>query len=385
MKQGKSIVDIAKELERQLETRKDYLAREHALQVVPVALDADSNPMPEKAAELEAEISDVALTGINGKPMLMTEVAHDQIAARLEIPRKYYDRMREEEPKLLANNINTWLAKGGDKRMVRTLDGKVRAFLSDRYRPLDNYDLANVAFPALQEAKAQIVSCEITESRLYIKAIFPELSGEVPEGLQLGEGHNFLGKDTVVAAVYISNSEVGAGSLRVDGGCFKTRCTNLMQFAAGSMKKYHIGRTAASELDSAVELFTDETKRADDQAFWLKVRDVIKASCNEEFFRAQLEKMAAAAKDVIYQDDLPNVVEVTRKQLGLGEGLQNGILKHLIQGGDLTRWGLLNAVTRTAEDQESYDNATDLERAGGKILELAERDWQQIAGKKKVA
>ena len=34
--------------------------------------------------------------------------------------------------------------------MVRTLDGHARAFLSDRYRRLDNYDLCEHVLPILQ-------------------------------------------------------------------------------------------------------------------------------------------------------------------------------------------------------------------------------------------
>jgi len=36
-----------------------------------------------------------------------------------------------------------------ERRMVRTLDGSTRAFLSDRYRPLDNFDLAHEVFHVL--------------------------------------------------------------------------------------------------------------------------------------------------------------------------------------------------------------------------------------------
>ena len=60
------------------------------------------------------------------------DVAHRQIAARLEIPAKYYDRMRTEAPQMLAKNVNHWLHAQPETRMIRTLDGNVRAFLSDR-------------------------------------------------------------------------------------------------------------------------------------------------------------------------------------------------------------------------------------------------------------
>jgi hypothetical protein len=63
-------------------------------------------------------------------------------------------------------------------------------------------------------------------------------------------------------------------------------------------------------------------------------------------------------------------VEVTAKRFALTEGEQGSVLEHLARGGDLTRYGLLNAVTRTAEDATSYDRAIELECVGGEILEL---------------
>lgn len=363
MKEGQKLSDIAIELERQLTSRRDYIAKESALKIE--AIDGDKK--------------DVVLSGINGSHLSLTDLAHDQMASRLEIPRKYYDKMREEAPKLLADNINTWLSRSDAPRMVRTLDNKVRAFLSDRYRPLDNYDLANAALPTLQEAKATIISSQVTESRFYIKAIYPDLCGKVPEGLQLGQGHNFTREDMVIASVTISNSEVGAGSLRVEAGFFKTRCTNLAIFDGSAMRKYHVGRSAVSELDNAVEYFTDETRKADDKAFWMKVRDIVRGSCNKELFDSQLLRLTDAAKERIDTNNIPKVIEITRKKLNIADQLQNNILQHLIQGGDLTKWGLMNAITRTAEDVSSYDLATDLERAGGKILELPQSEWKQIA------
>jgi len=375
MKTGQSLQSLAALLESQIESRKDYIAPQKLLSTVVV-------PCSRPGADVNE--SDIALAGLGGAPMPMTDHAHGQIAGRLEIPKKYYDRMRAEEPELLAKNVNTWLAKGDDKKMVRTLDGKVRAFLTDRFRPLDNFDLARTALPVLINGKARVLSSEVTDLRLYVKAIYPDLCQEVPEILrpELGKPNGgpsqFTDKDMIIASVMITNSEVGAGSLRVEAGFYKTKCTNLAVFEGSAMKKYHVGRSSSVELDSAVELFSNETRKADDTAFWMKVRDVIAASCNREAFEAQMVKVRKATGERIVSKDIPKVIEMTRRVLGLADGLQNDLLTHLIQGGDLTQWGLLNAITRTAEDQKSYDDATDLERAGGKILELSPSDWKVI-------
>ena len=53
---------------------------------------------------------------------------------------------------------------------------------------------------------------------------------------------------------------------------------------------------------------------------------------------------------------------------GLTEGERSGVLRHLIEGGDLTTWGLHSAVTRYSQDVDDYGRATDLELLGGELL-----------------
>ena len=40
---------------------------------------------------------------------------------------------------------------------------------------------------------------------------------------------------------------------------------------------------------------------------------------------------------------------------------------------------MLNAVTRTAEDIESYDRATEIERLGSSVLYLPTSTWREVA------
>ena len=56
----------------------------------------------------------------------------------------------------------------------------------------------------------------------------------------------------------------------------------------------------------------------------------------------------------------------------------SGILDHLIRGGDFTLYGLANAVTRTAQDVESYDRSTEMESIGYSILGMSRSRWNQF-------
>ncbi len=127
MKQGKTLNELAKELERQRLARKDFIADTAGLEVV-----TDSNGVTKVM---------MGFTDISGE-FVISDIAHQQIATRLQIPFRYYQKMRLEYPELLDKNINSWFARTNEKRMLRTLDNRLRAFLSDRYRRLDNLELA---------------------------------------------------------------------------------------------------------------------------------------------------------------------------------------------------------------------------------------------------
>lgn len=360
MKAGKTLVDLAREIERQQATKRDFVASTETLKMVTAGPEG-------RAVELEVG-KDHAFD--------VRDLAHGQIAEYTGIPKRYYDTMRTEAPDLLTTNVNRWFEKYGEPRMVRTLDGKARAFLSDKYRPLENADLAEVVLPVLADLKLEIMSCDITERRLYIKAVDERIKQDVPSGRKIGDGsHVFF--DTCSPAIIISNSEVGYGQLTVEHGIFTKVCTNLATIADGGMRKTHVG--GRHEITNDLQaMLTDETKRATDRAVWMQVRDVVRGAFDEMRFGGVVERMTGMAKDKIKGDPV-KVVELTAKKFGIGDGERAGILRHLIEGGDLSRYGLFNAVTRTAEDLEDYDRASDFERLGGRIIELPQGEWKQMA------
>jgi hypothetical protein len=368
MKTGRSLQEIAAELERQTNTQKDYVAPQGAVQAVVDQEDGNT----------------VKLAGFNGAAMPIKPFAHQQLADVLGIPKRYYDRMAAEQPGLLATNINGWLqADPTNRRMLRTLDGQVRAVVSPKFRPLDNYPLARVVLPKLLNINAQVMSCELTETRMYIKAILPDLSDTLPDGMAWGNGHNAIAEyrgnepGKVVAAITISNSDVGAGTLRVEPGVFTTWCTNLAVLKAAAMRKYHVGRSF--EADQNWEVFKDATREADDRAFWLKVEDVTAAAFDVEIFRAAVAQIREAAEQPIESKELPAVVEVAVNRLALPPAAGNDILTFLARGGDMSKWGLSSAISATANNVKDYEMATTLERASGEVLAMNAREWAPIA------
>ncbi len=240
MKQGiKSIQELYQNLEEQRENRKDIIADTRSLVV----------------ASTDGITTLSVSTGEDILSYAVSDVSHRQIAERLNIPFKYYERMRSDYPELLDKNINGWLQKNPEKRMLRTLDGKLRAFLSDRYRRLDNLELVDHVLPVIAQMKGcSIESCDITETHLYMKVINKTLRTEIVPG------------DVVQAGFVISNSEIGLGALKVEPLVYRLVCRNGLICKELAHKKYHAGKQV-EDTDNAYELYSDETLAADDKAY----------------------------------------------------------------------------------------------------------------------
>ena len=155
MKQGRTLQELAAEIERRSKNKKDYTVRANALRMT--TQDTDLDP---KHAQVGFWLGDERY-GVNN-------IAHAQIADYLKIPKAYYDRMLAEAPELLARNVNQWFEEiGADKlRMARTMDGNVRALLSNGYRRFENEQFAEAVLPVISDLGLDIMSAEITDRRL---------------------------------------------------------------------------------------------------------------------------------------------------------------------------------------------------------------------------
>ena len=289
-----------------------------------------------------------------------TRFALGQIASHYKIPMAYVDRMTQAgAAALLAQNIAYWFAEQPSTRLLRTRSGEtgeLRAFLSRRYRPLDNYELAEAVIPQLERPGVHVVSARVTDTHFYLQATSDRVTAEVRRG------------DIVQAGVVIANSEVGASSLRISPMVYRLICTNGL-ISGSELRQHHVGRGLDPNEDGATEFYRDETCRAVDRAFWLKVVDTVDAAMNEALFGQLVDKLRVAAGEPLNAKP-SEIVEVVARRFGLTEAEQDGVLQQLALGADWTRYGVVNAVTRIAEDSETYDRAVELERIGGEVLEL---------------
>lgn len=351
MKTGKTLQELAAELERQQLAKKDLI-------VSTGVLSMDSR-----------DDGGIALNVMGGQMIQhydVGEIAHRQIGQFLKIPATYYDRMRREYPQLLTLNANGWFAKMPQaKRMLRTLDGTARALLSDRYRRIDNFEVASAVLPIISRMEgAGVESCELTDSRMYLKVVNPRVTAEIKKG------------DIVQAGVLISNSEVGMGSVTVSPLIYRLVCSNGMIAEDGKLRKYHVGRANESREDFSI--YRNETIEADDKAFLMKLEDSVKAAVDQARFAAIVDKLRESTEATFQPQQVQQVVELASKEYGFTDSESSGILGHLAAGGDLSLYGLANAVTRQAQDVASYDRSTELEATGYRIITMAPSLWRNL-------
>lgn len=370
MRQGKSIEDLAKTLQDVRDNARDF--------VVPAS---KLEKMTATATEFEGGAKDLAVTIENGgiENFLPSRWAHGQVASYSEVPKQYYERIRQENPVLLADCVNhgfavaaqkALLTRGSTGRLIRTYRGSVRALLSSRYRTMDNFDLFEAVAPSLVDLGFQVVSSELTDRRLYLKVLSERVQSEVKTG------------DVVQYGLVVSGSDVGCGSVRVEPMTYRLVCQNGM-ISEAAIRKAHLGRNIAGE--DVSEFFTDRTNELTNQAFWHQVRDVVRNFAKPEFFEREVNKFREAAGQPITNYNLEQIVERTAKatKANLSEKVTKSILESLAHGSHgagMNKWGLANAVTWAAGNAEGvdYDQATDLERLGAKVVELSPGQWRQI-------
>ena len=352
MKQGMTIQDAAKEIMRQSQAKADYLVNTANLHMET----CDGIPILRLLDE----------SGVDRvEPLDILTTAHRQMSAYLNIPWKYYERMRQEDIGLLAQNVNTWLRKGPEQRMIRTIDGRARAFLSNRYRRIDNIDIARITLPIIQQMPDAIYeSCNLSDDYMFIKVVNPRLTAEVVPG------------DIVQAGVVISNSETGQGAVCVQPLIYRLVCSNGMVVNEARTRRNHIGRVTSA--DENLLIYSEATLRADDKAFVMKVQDTVRAAVDEARFTKILDKLRESKDKKLNTANLPGVAKLASSSMGITDAESEGVLQHLIEGTDYSLYGLANAVTRHSQDVESYDRASKLEEIGYQIITMSPALFQHI-------
>ena len=291
MKLGKNLQELAATLERNAEAKRDYVADTRELHMTP-----NENNLVLNTGDLP-----------HRENLSPTDHCHNQIATYTGIGTRYYKKMLEESPALLAGNVNHWFSEETEKpqrRMVRTMDGVARAFLSDHFLRVDNEHIAEVALTVFQDIPdLTIESCDVTDKKLYIKATFPRTEREVQVG------------DPVQSGVIVSNGEIGNGSAVVDPFVKRLICLNGMAAVRRQKGFKRIHRGPRIENDGVV--YQQDTINAVVEATLLEIRDAVTTFADPKWFDDFVQKLKAATetKRIEKPVEAANVIAI---RIGIG-------------------------------------------------------------------
>lgn len=395
-----AISQVAQELERISKTARDYLVPAGRLRYVANAVVAEGEVLPRYHVQAAVDHDEVTGTALYD----ISRHAHRQMGQRLNIHANYMNKMIDERAgDLEATNVNYWLAREKPNAMilVRTLDGRVRAFQSNVYRIIDNFDLFLATYQKAMEMGAVVVRLDLTEERFYMRLLHPEWRERIdhqrewqarnPQGGMQGFNDRLAGgihknpadatvgdavgsddgwmrkaalnEDWVVPGAVVSNSEIGLGAVSVEQFVLRYYCDNGAIFGERFGQR-HVG--PRKELEG---LLSAETVAHENAAIYGTVKDVIAATFDRERFLATVRQMSDATGV-----ELESVTEATERVVAhydLPDLMKQRILDHIASEGDPTVFGMMQALTAIGREQANYNRGVEFERMGPDFLERA--------------
>lgn len=340
---------LAKELMRQAASKQDYVVDCRNLGMDTITA-RDNTPV------------NALIFPVDGKPQYFvpTDPCHEQISEKCKIPQVYYDRVRAASPDLLARNVNQWI-HDRDKRQIRTLDGKARALVSDKYRTIDHSDVFFAGVKLFQEHNAAVVQADLTDKHFFVKAVSPDI--EVDGGKGIGP---------LWGGVTLRNSETGHGALDVSTFYFRIQCLNGMM-GESVFNKVHLG------MELEIGIYSQETIAETSKAIWMQARDQISHALSSVSIEAYAAKLRGA--QLVTLPSPTELVSGSWSGIGVSEVEKKAILKELLTSSNDNGWSqfsLSQAVTAVAREMQDGDRKAELEHMGYNMVTMEQEPFQQL-------
>lgn len=265
----------------------------------------------------------------NGTAKLLglSDNAISQLCQRLAIPVKYFKRL---PPEMQSGLANFDLERIRDSHfLLRAKNSTVRAVLSDRYVTYNNRAVIETVVTAIQTERLSVKNFVLEDEIMFIKLVSADVADEV---LQLRIG------------VMISNSEVGAGQVKVEPFLFRKPCTNDLIVAEEVAFRH-------SHVHISVEEFT------------YQIAAGVKSGM-------QLAQRAVTSAWTAAETRVPEpVAEINRLggEMRLSKKLLDSVHAAFREEPSSTRWGVVNSFTRAAQ-RLSPVARIEVERLAGRLL-----------------
>lgn len=242
-----------------------------------------------------------------------------------------------------------------ERVLLRTVDGQLRGFLSDRYRRLNSMEIFVSFLTAARDSKSVLVDAYAGETRGFLEVINPEIvEFDTPQN----------GRNYAVFGARIRNSDFGDGALSVSTFMMNVRCLNGL-VGENQLNERHLGGRIPDNI-----IISDDTMRKETAAKAGIVRDVMSTIYHPDNVRKMIGKIENASARTV---DIPEQIKLLPK-LGLTVGESENVGKLMMENdpangleGSPTLWKLVNGLTAVARDAKP-ERKRELEEIAGSML-----------------
>lgn len=290
-------------------------------------------------------------------------LCESQIATKLGIPSGYYQKMKQSVPDLLATNVNGWLKHEPAKQyLLRSFQlpesiGTARAFLSDRYNIIDNYDVLFAALDAIKKTgiNVKITKAEVTDTKMYLHVTCPDIEIQADEFLREYLKENDAAGNGIISGFVISNSEVGAGTFEVRPRAVICKCNNGLVVKDDRFRRYHLG----GQMEAGEITWSERTKQKNYELIISQTEDAVKSFLSKDYLGRMIENIAVANQIKLTHpiDTVQNVCT----HLKITDQHKKQILSYFLEDGLHNAAGVFHAVTREAQNMDA-DTQHDIEQ-----------------------
>ena len=398
-----TIVQPVRDVERAMETEGRMVSTIDRLQNAIVDANAPSTSLRAAFAENEEQGGSVWARGVleardpaseNPVRLNILQGAHQQIANKLDIPFKYYQRMLERQDELWVNSVNIWLHETNKKRLLRMLrpmddaqerfaietntQFNLRAFLSDRYHIIDHKALIETILPVLRENNAYVTQFNLDDQHFHVRFATEEV--EILERFY-EEQPNLRGMQELIAfGGALRNSETGHGAFHLGPSVNITRCTNVL-VTTDRMRIVHLGGRSSDE----ERFYRRDTKVMDDTATIMKVRDRVEHIFSSDSQSIVARTIAEGAgktfeipEELSYIEFIGNIGKTYKLSDEEIDVFQNEFVSEAVDTGRTLQHGAENAPSRWTMAQAMTATAKRLDDRGG--LNFDRRDEIETMG-----
>jgi len=287
-----------------------------------------------------------------------------QATDRVGIPWSYVDRIRVLKddklrkddhwgPRLLAENLDVLYNHSDKKVLLRSIEGRVRAVLSNSFKRLDSGPLIEAFAEVVQEVGAIPYEGYVSDTKIGLQAIIPKIYEPI--------------KDEIMAyGVSFENSDFGNGALNV--AVFLLRLQSMAgMIGPDKLRRVHLGKRLDEET-----FWSDETSKLDIATVCSGVKDLVRNSLSPERIEAMQLLIYEASLALLGEDGGKLSLTELQKYLTKSE-LDRAMAKFneadivTLPPGN-TVWRMSNAVAWLAGEEKDNERKLELQKAAGKLL-----------------